>query len=63
MTVLLPIIKKFTFHHQKEYGIIAFLMIYRQSFNKITALLSSVYTMLLMRYFTRQALFLLEKPH
>ncbi|OAV22993.1 hypothetical protein AO372_0021 [Moraxella catarrhalis] len=36
MTVLLPIIKKFTFHHQKEYGIIAFLMIYRQSFNKIT---------------------------
>ncbi|AZQ86447.1 hypothetical protein EJK51_1473 [Moraxella catarrhalis] len=39
------------------------MMIYRQSFNKITALLLSVYTMVLMRYFTRQALFLLEKPH
>ncbi|MPW68006.1 hypothetical protein D6D94_06435 [Moraxella catarrhalis] len=63
MTVSLPIIKKFIFHHQKEYGIIAFLMIYRQSFNKITALLLSVYAMVLMRYFTRQSLFLLEKPH
>ncbi|AZQ92351.1 hypothetical protein EJK48_1563 [Moraxella catarrhalis] len=38
-------------------------MIYRQSFNKITALLLSVYAMVLMRYFTRQSLFLLEKPH
>ncbi|OAV01696.1 hypothetical protein AO382_0062 [Moraxella catarrhalis] len=63
MITWLPIINKFTFHHQKEYGIIAFLMIYRQSFNKITVLLSSVYAMVLMCYFTRQALFLLEKPH
>ncbi|OAV02930.1 hypothetical protein AO385_0775 [Moraxella catarrhalis] len=37
MITWLPIINKFTFHHQKEYGIIALLTRCRQSFHKIMA--------------------------